>query len=37
MFEISLVFLNQLIGLIPNLLALYILFDLIGCLLFERR
>lgn len=37
MFEVSLTFLNQLISLIPSLMALYILFDLIGSLLFGKR
>lgn len=37
MFDIVLTFLNQLIQLIPGLVVLYILFDLIGTLLFERR
>lgn len=37
MFDIALTFLNQLVNLIPSLVALYILFDLIGALLFEKR
>lgn len=37
MFEVALTFLGQLISLIPTLIALFILFDLIGSLLFERR
>lgn len=37
MFEIATTFLSQLITLIPGLVGLYILFDLIGCLLFEKR
>lgn len=36
MFEVALTFLNQLIGLIPALIGLYILFDFIGTLLFGR-
>lgn len=37
MFDIAMTFLNQLVQLIPGLIALYILFDLIGALLFEKR
>lgn len=37
MFEISLSFLSQLIDLIPSLIALYILFDFVGMLLFDKR
>lgn len=37
MFEISLTLLNQLITLIPGLMALYILFDFIGTLIFGKR
>lgn len=37
MFEVSLTFLNQLISLLPGMIALYILFDLIGTLLFGKR
>ncbi len=37
MFEIVLTLLQQLVSLLPGLIALYILFDLIGALLFERR
>ncbi len=37
MFDVSLALLNQLITLIPGLMALYILFDLIGTLLFSKR
>ena len=37
MFEIDLTFLEQLVTLIPSLIALYILFDFVGMLLFGRR
>lgn len=37
MFEVATTFLTQLITLIPGLIALYILFDLVGCLLFGKR
>lgn len=37
MFEVSLIFLNQLVILLPDLIALYIMFDLIGSLLFGKR
>lgn len=37
MFDISLSFLSQLIDLIPSLIALYILFDFVGMLLFDKR
>ncbi len=37
MFEISLTLLEQLCGLIIPLIVLYILFDLIGALLFDKR
>lgn len=37
MFEVVETFLIQLVTWIPGLVALYILFDLIGSLLFERR
>lgn len=37
MFEVATTFLGQLISLIPGLIALFVLFDLIGSLLFERR
>lgn len=37
MFDVSLTFLNQLVTLIPDLMALYILFDFIGMLMFDKR
>lgn len=37
MFEISLTFVSQLIDLLPALIALYILFDFVGMLLFGKR
>lgn len=37
MFDVSCQFMVQLISLLPGLIALYILFDFIGMLLFERR
>ncbi len=37
MFEIALTFLEQLCGLIVPLIALYVLFDFVGMLLFDKR
>lgn len=37
MFDVSLQFLQQLIGLMPSLIALYVLFDFTGSLLFGQR
>ncbi len=37
MFEVATTFLEQLITLLPGLISLYILFDLIGALLFGKR
>lgn len=37
MFECSLTLLNQLISIMPQLIAIFILFDLIGSLLFGKR
>lgn len=37
MFEVSLTLLSQLIDMLPFLIALYILFDFIGTLLFGKR
>lgn len=37
MFDIALTFLSQLVDLIVPLIALYILFDFVGMLLFGRR
>lgn len=37
MFDIVVILMQQLVSLLPGLIALYILFDLIGALLFERR
>ncbi len=37
MFEIIETLMIQLINFIPGLIALYIIFDLVGALLFERR
>lgn len=37
MFDVALQFLEQLITLIPGLIALYILFDFIGSLIFGKR
>lgn len=36
MFEASLVFMEQLIELIPGVIGIYVLFDLIGSLLFGK-
>ena len=36
MFDVAVTFINQLIGLLPGLIGLYILFDFIGMLLFGR-
>lgn len=37
MFEVALQFLSQLIDLIPLIIALWLLFDLIGALLFGTK
>lgn len=37
MFDVALVFLEQLVNLIVPLMALYILFDLVGMLILSRR
>lgn len=37
MFEVATTFLEQLITLIPGFIGLYVLFDLIGALLFGKR
>ena len=37
MFDVALQFLEQLITLMPGLIALYILFDFMGSLLFGKR
>lgn len=37
MFEITLTLLEQLCGLIVPMIALYILFDFVGMLLFDKR
>lgn len=37
MFDISLQFMSQLVDLIQPVIALYILFDFIGTLIFGRR
>ena len=37
MFDIALQFMSQLIDLMPALIALYILFDFVGSLLFGHR
>lgn len=37
MFEVATTFMTQLIGLIPGLIGIYILFDFIGTLLFGRK
>lgn len=37
MFEITIQFMVQLIDLIPGVFAIYILFDLLGSLLFGKR
>lgn len=37
MFDITITLLQQLITLLPGLIALYILFDFIGMLLFGRK
>lgn len=37
MFDASLQFLQQLIGLMPALIGLYIVFDFVGSLLFGQR
>lgn len=36
MFDCALTFLTQLVSLIPGVIAIYILFDLIGSLLFGK-
>ncbi len=36
MFEIAIQFMTQLIGLMPAIFGIYILFDLIGSLLFGK-
>ena len=37
MFDVATTFLSQLISLIPSIIGIYILFDLIGSLLFGKR
>lgn len=37
MFETALILLEQLCGLIVPLIAIYVLFDLVGALLFDKR
>lgn len=37
MFEVATTFMSQLVTLIPGLMALYILFDFIGMLIFGKR
>lgn len=37
MFDISIQFMVQLVDLIPGVIGIYILFDLIGSLLFGKR
>lgn len=37
MFDVALQFLEQLITLMPGLIALYILFDFMGALIFGKR
>jgi len=37
MFEISMQFMEQLVDLLPGLICLYIIFDFIGSLLFNKR
>lgn len=37
MFEVALTFLEQLCGLIIPMIALYVLFDFVGMLLFDKR
>lgn len=37
MFDVAIQFLSQLIDLIPYLIALYLVFDFIGMLLFGKR
>lgn len=37
MFEVVEIFMVQLVGLIPAVFGIYILFDLIGSLLFGKR
>lgn len=37
MFEVATTFLGQLIDLIPYIIAFFLVFELIGSLLFERR
>lgn len=36
MFDVAITFISQLVDLLPDLIALYILFDFIGMLLFGR-
>lgn len=37
MFEVALTFFSQLVGLIPYIIALFLIFEFTGSLLFERR
>lgn len=37
MFDVAMTFLSQLIDMIPYLIALFLVFELLGSLLFERR
>lgn len=37
MFDITIQFMVQLVGMIPSVYGLYILFDLLGGLLFDKR
>lgn len=37
MFDVSIQFMVQLVGLLPAVFAIYILFDLLGSLLFGKR
>ncbi len=37
MFEIAIQFMEQLVGLMPGVFGLYVLFDFMGMLLFDRR
>lgn len=37
MFDVAIQFMEQLITLIPGIIAIYLLFDLLGSLLFGKR
>lgn len=37
MFDVNLIFMEDLIGLFPFIITLYVLFDIVGVLLFNKR